>query len=167
MRTNASPTGHIISPSLFDDPPFLGNTPLTQSYSPSHQTCGSVRPRSQTDAYPKCPLLRMTLLYFPAQASSARRLRFGRRIAFLAHGVATHLDAVSIVHRPVEDAVSDGAIADLLVLAHHRQLGGVDGGASAEARRFKKLSARSYPSHVMRSTQLFLELAIFLGAISL
>ena len=38
-----------------------------------------------------------------------------RRIAFLPHGLTTHLDAMSIVNQTVEDAVSDGGIADLLV----------------------------------------------------
>jgi len=32
-----------------------------------------------------------------------------------AHGLAAQLDAMSVVHEPVEDAVSDGGVADLLV----------------------------------------------------
>jgi hypothetical protein len=40
-------------------------------------------------------------------------------IAFLAHGLAAHLDAVSIVHQAVEDAVGESGIADLLVPARH------------------------------------------------
>jgi len=45
-----------------------------------------------------------------------------RRIAFLPHGITTHLDAVGIVNQAVEDAVSDGGVADLLVPARNRQL---------------------------------------------
>ena len=33
----------------------------------------------------------------------------------LAHGLAAQLDAMSVVHEPVEDTVGDGGIADLLV----------------------------------------------------
>jgi len=40
-----------------------------------------------------------------------------RQIAFFPHGLAAHLYAVGIVHQTVEDAVSDGGIADLLVPA--------------------------------------------------
>jgi hypothetical protein len=50
------------------------------------------------------------------------------RIAFLAHGLSAHLDAMSVVHQTVEDAVSDGGIADLLVPARDWQLGSKDGG---------------------------------------
>jgi hypothetical protein len=32
-----------------------------------------------------------------------------------AHGLAAQLDAMSVVHEPVEDAVGDGGVADLLV----------------------------------------------------
>jgi hypothetical protein len=52
------------------------------------------------------------------------------RIAFLAHGLSAHLDAMSVVHQTVEDAVSDGGIADLLVPARDWQLGSKDGGTS-------------------------------------
>jgi hypothetical protein len=41
------------------------------------------------------------------------------RIAFLAHGLAAHLDAMSVVNQTVEDAVGDGGIADLLVPARN------------------------------------------------
>jgi hypothetical protein len=40
----------------------------------------------------------------------------------LPHRVATHLDAVSVVNQPVEDAVRQGRIADLLVPARNRKL---------------------------------------------
>jgi hypothetical protein len=40
-----------------------------------------------------------------------------RRIAFFPHGLSARLDAVGIVNQAVEDAVSDGGIADLLVPA--------------------------------------------------
>ena len=33
----------------------------------------------------------------------------------LSHGLAAQLDAMSVVHEPVEDTVSDGGVADLLV----------------------------------------------------
>ena len=33
----------------------------------------------------------------------------------LAHGLAAQLDAMSVVHEPVEDTVGDGGIADLLM----------------------------------------------------
>jgi hypothetical protein len=46
-----------------------------------------------------------------------------RRIVFLPHGLTAHLDAMSVVNETVEDAVSDGGIADLLVPARDRQLG--------------------------------------------
>jgi hypothetical protein len=35
-----------------------------------------------------------------------------RRIAFLAHGLAAHFDAMSVVNQTVEDAVSGGGIAN-------------------------------------------------------
>ena len=44
-----------------------------------------------------------------------------RRIAFLAHGLAAHFDAVGVVNQTVQDAIGDGGIADLLVPA--RDLG--------------------------------------------
>ena len=53
-----------------------------------------------------------------------------RGIAFLAHRLSTHLDAMGIVHQAIEDAVGDGRIADLLVPARDRELGSEDGGAS-------------------------------------
>ena len=56
-----------------------------------------------------------------------------RWITFFAHGLSAHFDAVGIVHQAVEDAVGDGGIADLLVPARDRQLGGEDGGASLVA----------------------------------
>ena len=56
-----------------------------------------------------------------------------RRIAFLAHGLAAHFDAMSVVNQTVEDAVSDGGIANLLVPARDRQLGSKNGGASLVA----------------------------------
>ena len=37
------------------------------------------------------------------------------RIAFLAHGLAAHFDAVSVVNQTVQDAIGDGGIADLLM----------------------------------------------------
>ena len=40
---------------------------------------------------------------------------------------------MSVVHQAVEDAVSDGGIADLLVPARDRQLGSEDGGTSLVA----------------------------------
>src|ERR1019366_1445561 len=46
------------------------------------------------------------------------------------HGLAAHLDAMSVVYKTVEDAVSDGGIIELLVPARDRQLGSKDGGAS-------------------------------------
>ncbi len=46
-------------------------------------------------------------------------------IAFLAHGLSPHLDAMGIVHQSIEHAVGDGGIADLLVPARDRQLGTV------------------------------------------
>src|ERR1035441_3254785 len=52
------------------------------------------------------------------------------RIAFLAHGLATHFDAVGVVNQTVQDAIGDGGIADLLVPARDRQLGSKDGGTS-------------------------------------
>ena len=39
-----------------------------------------------------------------------------------AHGLAAQLDAMSIVYEPVEDAVSDGGVADLLVPLSDRNL---------------------------------------------
>src|ERR1035437_1333930 len=53
-----------------------------------------------------------------------------RRIAFLAHGLSAHLDAMSVVNETVEDAVGDGGIANLLVPARDWQLGSEDGGTS-------------------------------------
>ncbi len=50
------------------------------------------------------------------------------RIALLPHGLTAHIDAMSVVNETVEDAVSDGGIADLLVPARDRQLGSEDGG---------------------------------------
>jgi hypothetical protein len=52
-----------------------------------------------------------------------------RGIAFLAHGLAAHLDAMGIVNKAVEDVVGNGGIADLLVPTRNRQLGSEDGGA--------------------------------------
>jgi hypothetical protein len=52
------------------------------------------------------------------------------RIAFFAHRLAAHFDAVGVVKQTVQDAISDGGIADLLVPARDRQLGREDGGAS-------------------------------------
>ncbi len=40
----------------------------------------------------------------------------------LAHGLATQLDAMSVVHEPVEDTVGDGGVADLLVPLHDGNL---------------------------------------------
>src|ERR1035437_7312843 len=54
-------------------------------------------------------------------------------IAFLAHGFAGNLDAMSVVHQTVEDAVGDSGILDQLVPTRHRQLGSEDGGASLVA----------------------------------
>lgn len=45
------------------------------------------------------------------------------RIAFLAHGLSAHLDAVGIVHQAIQDTISDSGIADLLVPTRNRQLG--------------------------------------------
>ena len=56
-----------------------------------------------------------------------------RRIAFLPHGLAAHLDAMSVVNETVEDAIGDGTIANLLVPARDRQLGSKDGGTSLVA----------------------------------
>ena len=39
---------------------------------------------------------------------------------FLAHRFAAHFDAMSVVHQPVEDAIGQRGIADLLVPAGHR-----------------------------------------------
>ncbi len=33
----------------------------------------------------------------------------------LSHGLATHLDAIGVVHQPVEDTVGDSRVADLRV----------------------------------------------------
>jgi len=38
-----------------------------------------------------------------------------RGIAFLAHRLSPHLNAMGIVHQAIEDAIGDGSIADLLV----------------------------------------------------
>ena len=55
------------------------------------------------------------------------------RIAFLAHGLAAHFDAVGVVNQTVQDAIGEGGIADLLVPARDRQLGSEYGGASLVA----------------------------------
>ena len=46
--------------------------------------------------------------------------------SLLTHRFAWHLDAVSVVHQPIEDAVSQCGISDLLVPAGHRLLRGQD-----------------------------------------
>ena len=46
----------------------------------------------------------------------------------LEHGIAAHLDPVGVVHQPIEDAVGGSGIADLLVPAGHRKLGGENRG---------------------------------------
>ena len=51
-----------------------------------------------------------------------------RGIAFLAHGLSAHLDAMGIVHQAVEDAVGESGIADLLMPARHGQLRREDSG---------------------------------------
>src|SRR5256885_10547810 len=38
------------------------------------------------------------------------------------HGVPTHLDAMRVVHQPVEDSVGQCGISDLFMPARHRQL---------------------------------------------
>src|ERR1019366_2479266 len=43
-----------------------------------------------------------------------------RRIAFLAHGLAAHFDAVGVVNQTVQDAIGDGGIAGLRVPARAR-----------------------------------------------
>jgi hypothetical protein len=45
-------------------------------------------------------------------------------ISHVAHRVATHLDAVSIMYEPVENTVGQRRIADLFVPARDRQLRG-------------------------------------------
>src|ERR1019366_3076105 len=55
------------------------------------------------------------------------------RIAFLAHGLAAHFDAVGVVNQTVQDAIGDSGIADLLVPARDRQLGSKDGGTGLVA----------------------------------
>ena len=54
-------------------------------------------------------------------------------MAFLAHGLAAHFDAVGVVNQTVEDAIGDGGIPDLLVPARDRELGSKDGGTGLVA----------------------------------
>ena len=63
----------------------------------------------------------------PPQHEVTRRA-LARRLwaTFLAHGIATHLDTMSVVNQTIEDAVGGGGIADLFVPARHRELGGED-----------------------------------------
>ena len=49
--------------------------------------------------------------------------------AVLPHGITAHLDAMSFVDQPVEDAIRQRGIADLLVPARYWQLGRHDHGA--------------------------------------
>src|SRR5436190_21514206 len=46
--------------------------------------------------------------------------------ALFAHRLTAHLDALGVVHQPVENAVGPGGIADLLVPLGTRQLAGQD-----------------------------------------
>jgi hypothetical protein len=59
--------------------------------------------------------------------TEASRYVFGS--AILTHRVATHLNTVSVVNQPVEDAISERGIADLFVPARDRKLRGKDRGA--------------------------------------
>lgn len=43
--------------------------------------------------------------------------------------MAAHLDAMGVVHEPIEDAISQSRVADLFVPARHRQLRSQDCGA--------------------------------------
>ncbi len=61
---------------------------------------------------PRCPAQHWRDLLGSGQSSG---LPSGGAIPFLAHRFAFQLDAVGIVHEVVEDAVSDGGIADLRV----------------------------------------------------
>ena len=70
------------------------------------------------------PLVPATVMEYPRRAL-ARRLRS----AFLAHRVASHLDPVRVVNKPVENAVRRRRFANLLVPARNRQLRGQDRGA--------------------------------------
>lgn len=49
--------------------------------------------------------------------------------ALFAHRFAAHLDAVGMVHQPVENTVGQRWVPDLLVPLGHRQLAGQDDGA--------------------------------------
>jgi hypothetical protein len=61
-------------------------------------------------------------------ASRRRSLWFLARLTstFLAHRFTAEFDPVGVVHQPVENAVGDGRIPDLLVPVRHRHLGGED-----------------------------------------
>ena len=53
----------------------------------------------------------------------------GRSAALLAHRIASHFDAVGVVHQAVQDAVGGGGVADLFVPARDRELRSEDGRA--------------------------------------
>src|SRR5512133_2333813 len=68
-----------------------------------------------------------------------------RGIAFPAHRLSPHLNAMGIVHQAIEDAIGDGRIADLLVPARDRQpvapwpaLSGVEGACPERSRRVSR-----------------------------
>src|SRR5712671_2990177 len=75
----------------------------------------------------RCQLRRPTVvpLWKGFSAASPRRsLWFLTRLTstFLAHRFSSEFDPVGVVHQPVEDAVGDGWIANLLVPMRHRHL---------------------------------------------
>ena len=74
----------------------------------------------------QCPTIGLSLFekVFPA-ASQRRSLGFLARLTstFLAHRFTAEFDSVGIVHQPVENAVGDGRIPDLLMPVRHRHLG--------------------------------------------
>ena len=69
-----------------------------------------------------------------------------RGIAFLAHRLSPHLNAMGIVHQAIEDAIGDGRIGDLLVPARDRQPGApwpALSGAGGASRSFRDVEIRS------------------------
>ena len=77
---------------------------------------------------PLCAARRCSLFGKVFQTRPQRSLRFLARLtsAFLAHRFTAEFDSVRVMHQPVEDAVGDGGVANLLVPVRHRHLGSED-----------------------------------------
>ena len=72
--------------------------------------------------FPRASFARLFHSFWPADERSL----FSLLASLFAHRFIAHLDPVSVVYQPVEDAVGQRGISDLFVPASHWQLRGQD-----------------------------------------